>query len=115
MRMVLTKTFSGLTVEEAFRRNTDGPKCPISRAYRGHEFLELCGQAGLTGEFVGGYFQKSEPDWLREHGGAALASPDLADEHKEFLAELETDDRGYPLYHGKHAGIGGVYRLRRSA
>jgi ubiquinone/menaquinone biosynthesis C-methylase UbiE len=112
MRMILEETFAGLTVEEAFRRNTDGPECPISRAYRGGDFLELCRRAGLTGDFVGGYFLKDELDWLRDHGAAALASPSLADEHKEFLAGLELDGRGYPRYRGKHAGIGGVYHLR---
>jgi SAM-dependent methyltransferase len=111
-RMILEDTLAGLPVEEAFRRNTDGPECPVSRAYRARDFLELSRQAGLDGEFVGGYFLKDELDWLGRHREAALASPALADEHKEFLAELETDDRGFPLYRGKHAGIGGVYHLR---
>ncbi len=112
MRMIVEDTFAGLTVEEAFRRNTDGPECPISRAYRGADFLELCRRAGFKGEFGGGYFLKDELDWLRDHGGDALASPELAHEHKEFLAELESDERNFPLYRGKHAGIGGVYHLR---
>ena len=112
MRMILEDTFAGLMVEEAFRRNTDGPECPVSRAYRGREFLELCRGAGFDGEFVGGYFLKDELDWLGRHREAALASPALAGEHKAFLAELEPADRGYPLYRGKHAGIGGVYHLR---
>jgi SAM-dependent methyltransferase len=112
MRMILEDTFAGLTVEEAFRRNTDGPECPISRAYRGADFIELCSRAGLAGEFAGGYFLKDELDWLRDHGADALASPELAHEHKQFLAELEQDERSFPLYRGKHAGIGGVYHLR---
>ena len=112
MRMILEDTFARLPIEEAFRRNTDGPECPISRAYRGGDFLELCRSAGFTGEFVGGYFLKDELDWLRDHAPGALASPALAPEHKEFIAELEKDERGFPLYRGKHAGIGGVYHLR---
>jgi SAM-dependent methyltransferase len=112
MRMIVEGAFADVTVEEAFRRNTDGPECPISRAYRGPDFLALSLQAGLTGEFAGGYFLKDELDWLRDNGDAALASPALADEHKEFLAALETDDQGHPMYRGKHAGIGGVYHLR---
>lgn len=112
VRTILEDTFAGLTVEEAFRRNTDGPECPISRAYRGNDFLPLCHEAGFEGEFAGGYFLKDELDWLRDHRAGALASPELAQEHKEFLAELEQDEQGLPLYRGKHAGIGGVYHLR---
>jgi SAM-dependent methyltransferase len=112
MRMILENTFAGLPVDEAFRRNTDGPRCPISRAYRGGEFLALCKEAGFTGEFSGGYFLKDELDWLRDHGEAALASSALAAEHKEFLAALDEDANGYPTYRGRYAGIGGVYHLR---
>jgi hypothetical protein len=66
----------------------------------------------LIGEFAGGYLLKYELEWLRDHRGAALASTSLGAEHKDFLRELDTDPRGYPMYRGKHAGIGGVYLLR---
>jgi len=112
MRRIVASKFAGLPVEEAFRRNTDGPKCPVSRAYRGSDFLALCEEAGLAGEFAGGYFLKDELDWLNEHREAAVASPRLEAEHREFLAELEQDDAGRPSYRGKPAGIGGVYQLR---
>jgi hypothetical protein len=112
LRMIVEGAFAGLPVDEAFRRNTDGPECPISRAYRGSDFLALCNRAGFSGAFAGGYFLKDELDWLRAHGDAAVASPVLPVEHREFLAELDADDRGYPMYRGKHAGIGGVYRLQ---
>jgi ubiquinone/menaquinone biosynthesis C-methylase UbiE len=112
MRTIVEKRFQGLPVEEAFRRNTDGPKCPVSRAYGAGEFLALCRKAGFNGEFAGGYFLKDELAWLRDHREGALASPELADEHKSFVSELEQDDNGYPTYRGKHAGIGGVYHLR---
>jgi hypothetical protein len=112
MKMILERRYVNMPVEEAFRRNTDGPKCPVSRAYRGDDFLELCRQAGLAGEFLGGYFKKDEFDWLRDHRDAALASTELADEHRRFLAELEQDEHGYPVCRGKTAGIGGVYHLR---
>jgi SAM-dependent methyltransferase len=112
MRMIVEKAFRGLPIEEAFRRNTDGPRCPISRAYRSDDFLALCERAGFAGEFAGGYFLEEELEWLNQHGNAALASPQLAAEHKEFLTELINDEYCYPLYRGKHAGIGGVYHLR---
>ena len=111
MRAIVERAFGDVDVEEAFRRNTDGPACPISRAFRGSEFLDMCAASGLTGKFAGGYFLKDELEWLRDHEEAALRSEELAEEHKEFLRELETDERGYPSYRGKAAGIGGVYRL----
>lgn len=112
MRTIVDGTFRGLPIEEAFRRNTDGPECPISRAYRPADFLSLCRTAGLDGEFAGGYFLRLELDWLRDHQAAALAEPGLADEHKAFLGELGSAENGYPTYRGKYAGIGGVYHLR---
>lgn len=112
MRQCLEGTFAGMSVEEAFRRNTDGEECPISTAYVGGGFLQLCREAGFDGEYLGGYFLKDEPVWLRAHRAAALASPELAREHKAFLEELHEDEEGRPLYREKHAGIGGVYRLR---
>ena len=112
MRMILDGAFSGLSVDEAFRRNTDGPDCPISRAYESRDFLDLARSAGFAGEFRGGYFLKHELDWLREHRDAALVSGELESEHKSFLSELKIDERGYPAYRGAYAGIGGVYALR---
>jgi len=96
-RMVVEGAFPGSDVEEAFRRNTDGPRCPISRAYRSDDFLALCERAGFAGEFAGGYFLEEELEWLNQHGNAALASPQLAAEHKEFLTELINDEYGYPM------------------
>jgi SAM-dependent methyltransferase len=112
MRMILEGAFPDAAVDEAFRRNTDGPDCPVSRAYRPEEFLDLCRTAGFAGEFAGGYLLKNEVDWLRMHRVGALQSAMLGEEHKAFLGALELDPDGYPRYRGRHAGIGGVYRLR---
>jgi hypothetical protein len=98
-------------VEEAFARNTDGPDCPISRCYRGEEFLALCERAGLTGEFVGGYLSRVELQSLRRSWTRAIVDERLGAEHRAFLRELTYDLSGYPLHGGRHAGIGGTYRL----
>jgi ubiquinone/menaquinone biosynthesis C-methylase UbiE len=113
VKMELEGAFSGLTVREAFARNTDGEECPIARCYTPAEFGSLCEEAGFAWEFLGGYPARFELELLREHQAAAIASPLLAEEHRDFLRELESDERGYPLYHGAHAGVGGVYHLRR--
>ena len=46
-RMIVDDAFPGLDVDDAFTRNTDGPDCPISRGYRGPDFLALCEEAGF--------------------------------------------------------------------
>ena len=112
IRMIVERAFAGASVEQAFQANTDGAECPISRAYPPAEFLALCRAAGFAATYSGGYFHKKEPVWLREHGEAALASTELAEEHKRFIRELTWDRSGMPLFGGKHCGIGGVYHLR---
>lgn len=112
VKMVREGAFAGLSVREAFGRNTDGDDCPIARCYRPDEFGRLCEEAGFSWEFAGGYPARYELDLLAKHRDAAIASSELAEEHRRFLRELERDEHGYPLYRGKHAGVGGVYHLK---
>jgi ubiquinone/menaquinone biosynthesis C-methylase UbiE len=112
MRVILEGVAPGKSIEEAFRASTDGPECPISRAYRPAEFAELCRIAGFDTSYAGGYFNRKELDWLRKHRKGALRSDQLSQEHKRFLRELSSDAHGMPLHQGKHCGIGGVYHLR---
>jgi ubiquinone/menaquinone biosynthesis C-methylase UbiE len=113
LKMVVEGQFQGLTVEQAFRRNTDGEECPISRCYTEAAFIAMCARAGFQATFRGGYLSKDELRWLGKFKDQAIADPRLAAEHRDFLRELTTDANGYPLYRGKHAGIGAVYWLKR--
>lgn len=110
-RVILENAFPGLTSEEAFARNVDGEDCPVARCYAPEEFLALCRGAGFEVEYVGGYLSETELEALRTHRLAALADSRLPAAHRRFLSELEFDARGFPLYRGHHAGIGGVYRI----
>ena len=112
MRMVVEGAFPGKSIDDAFRASTDGPECPVSRAYRPAEFVDLCRTAGFDATFRGGYFNRHELDWLRKHRKGALRSPNLAKEHKRFLRELTADEDRRPLYRGMYCGIGAVYHLR---
>jgi len=112
LRMIREGAFAGLSVEEAFTRNTDGDACPIARCYRPAEFAAVAAEAGFSTDYRGGYFAREELDWLRRHREEALVSPDLAEEHKAFLRALEPDEQGYPKFAGRYAGIGGVHELR---
>ena len=112
-RMIVDGTLAGLDIAEAFRRNTDGPECPISVAYRGEEFVALCRGTGFEAEFVGGYLSRHELERLDASWAAAIADDRLAAEHRTFLRELTYDVGGRPMHHRVHAGIGGAYRLRK--
>lgn len=114
-RMICEGTFGGLDVEEAFARNTDGAECPISRCYRGEEFVAVCEAAGFDARFAGGYLSRRELRSLDESWAAALADGRLGGDHREFLRALTFDGSGLPMYRGFHAGIGGVYHLRKAA
>jgi len=109
---VLEGAFPGLDIYEAFARNTDGPDCPISRSYEPDAFLAMCDGAGLQAEYVGGYLSRHELSCLKRSWVAAIADERLAPEHRDFLRSLAFDFQGYPVYNGRHAGIGGTYRLR---
>jgi ubiquinone/menaquinone biosynthesis C-methylase UbiE len=111
IKMIVQNAFPGMDMDAAFSQNTDGENCPISRCYSSEEFLALCKSAGFEAEFVGGYLSLHELNCLQEFGEKALQDSRLADEHKEFIRNLEYDDRNYPIYKGKYAGIGGVYQL----
>ncbi len=113
MRMIVDGLFPGSTVEEAFRRSTDGEDCPISIAYSPERFVACLADANLDGKFIGGYLSTFELKCWREHGQAAINDDRLGDEHRTFLTELVFGADGFPTWHGKHAGIGGSYRFAK--
>ena len=113
-KMIIQNAFPGLTLEEAFAKNTDGEDCPISKCYSPETFIDMCNKANFQAEFVGGYLSSHELDLLKELGERAVADERLGEEHKKFLLSLAYDQLGYPIYKEKHAGIGGVYRLYKN-
>ena len=112
-QLIVNNAFPGLTVDQAFTKSTDGPECPVSDAWAPQRGLDLIKAAGLKGTFRGGYVNTMELDWLKKFRQGALKEPRLANEHREFIAELELDERGYPMWRGKYAGIGGVYTISK--
>lgn len=112
-RMIVQGAFKGLSVEEAFGRNTDGENCPIARCYSADEFIASCREAGFDCEYAGGYLSDTELSSYKKYGKKALADKRLNDEHKEFIAALTFDAEGLPRFRHHYAGIGGVYWLRK--
>jgi ubiquinone/menaquinone biosynthesis C-methylase UbiE len=113
-RMIVQNAFPGANLEEAFTHSTDGEDCPISRYYHSPDFVALCSQAGFETQYLGGYLSLFEIDKYKLLAVAALDDPRLAQKHKHFLYNLTWDDQKLPLFEGKHAGIGGVYELRKA-
>ncbi len=109
--MILQGRYGDLTVEEAFEHTTDGPDCPIARCYAADDFIALCAEAGFDAEFLGGYPSRHELELLDRYGDEAIADERLDERHRSFLRELERDGDGYPMWRGKHAGVGGSYVL----
>lgn len=104
--------FIGNDVDEVFKRSTDGINCPISKAYKAHEFIEICDNVGFKTEFVGGYISPADTaKYLNEYKHRILTEPKLNDEHKEFVRLVRIGSDGYPTYNKKYCGIGGVYKL----
>jgi ubiquinone/menaquinone biosynthesis C-methylase UbiE len=115
VQMIVNNAFPGLTVDQAFTKSTDGVDCPISDAWDPQRVLDMITSAGLEGTFRGGYLSVDELNWLKEYGAAANDDPRLAEEHRRFVAELERDGHGLPMWRGKYAGIGGVYTIRKAS
>lgn len=114
-QMILRERFQGMDLYEAFAKTTDTEECPISRCYKPEEFLCLCKDAGFNAVYAGGYLSKMELRLLKKYLQSAIRDERLADEHKQFLESLTLDEHGLPQYQGKHAGIGGVYRLNKES
>jgi SAM-dependent methyltransferase len=52
-KMIINNEFSGLSLDGAFLRSTDGPNCPISRCYRPAEWIALRNEPGFDAELRG--------------------------------------------------------------
>jgi SAM-dependent methyltransferase len=117
-KLVLQNAFPGKNVYEIFHRTVDVEadgtgNCPIARCHGWEEFSGICEKSGFHAEYVGGYLSEVELNSMKKCFRQAIDDERLPAEHRRFLASLVMDENGYPMYQGKHAGIGGVYRLLR--
>jgi SAM-dependent methyltransferase len=111
--MIVDGKYAGMDIKDAFSRSTDGEECPLSMCYKHEEFTALCRGAGFEADYIGGYFNRYELQLFKTLAGKAKIDERMAQEHREFLRSLKCDAHGYPLYEGKHAGIGGVYKIHK--
>jgi ubiquinone/menaquinone biosynthesis C-methylase UbiE len=96
--------YGGLSPRQAFRHCTDGEECPISNCYTAEEFVALAERAGMRGiKFIGAGVVFNEMQWVQSRF-EAVASQQLAQEHRQFLRNLTFDEYGLPYSNGRAAG-----------
>lgn len=101
-----------MTLEERFRRSTDGITCAKAECYTPDEFINMCKSAGFQKVvYRGGYPDQMELDMAKKYIDVAIHDERLEEEHKDFLRDVKFDEDGYPFYRGKLCCIGGVYLL----
>lgn len=108
--IIVQKKFPGFNILQVFTKSTDGINCPISRCYKEEEFVILGKKAGFKCEFKGGYLSGTELNCIKKYFKQALNDKCLGKEHRDFLKKLNWKEN-LPLYEGKYAGIGGVYKF----
>jgi ubiquinone/menaquinone biosynthesis C-methylase UbiE len=100
--------FSGLSHEDAFQRSTDGPNCPISRAYSKEGFQSLVEPFGFRLIAYDSAVAAWEMIQLPKRH-AAILDPRLPSESRGFLTALRFDEFGLPVSDGYRAGVDGCY------
>jgi len=74
--------------DEAFRVSTDGPNCPISKAYTYQEFKKIATKSKFTTDLIGVSGSKHEEMILKKHLNAAISDNRLALAHRDFLKNI---------------------------
>lgn len=110
---ILKRKYAGMTTDQAFALTTDTEQCPLARCYSPEEFGGMCEKAGFQCEYLGGYFSLLELDMFRMYIKQAISDNRLGEDHRLFLDALCVADEKYPLFDGKYAGVGGVFKLSK--
>jgi ubiquinone/menaquinone biosynthesis C-methylase UbiE len=115
VRQILWRVSPDASLEEAFRRSTDGPGCPYSKFYNVKEFCELAERAGFVARTLGAAASVDELKYLQEYRWQAVGDRRLGQEHRTFLRGLTFDTHGLPRHDGLIGGIDGFYELNLAA
>jgi len=113
VRRILQGIDAAISMEDAFRRSTDGEDCPISRAYRWEEFDRILGAQGFEATLRGVAISLWELDLLPKRF-EAMMSEKLPVDSRDFLGGITFDARGLPSVNGIGCGIDLVVEARKS-
>lgn len=109
---IIKGLFDDLSPDEAFSRTTDGYNCPIADCYSPDTFVEMCETAGFSARFDDAAVSLLEMRLLPRLWDA-LGDKRLPLETRRFLEEIRFNDRGFPLFNNKVAGLNAFYELTK--
>jgi ubiquinone/menaquinone biosynthesis C-methylase UbiE len=109
---ILEKKYDSLSLEESFKRSTDGQNCPISRYYTPEQFITLGENAKFDATYLGAAVSLDEMNCL-QHLYNAILSKELPKEHRAFLRKLSYDNFKRPIHNGHVAGIDAVFKFTK--
>lgn len=104
--------YRDLNLEEAFRRTTDGPHCPISRCYEPSEFVEFVKKFDFIGRFKGSSISLRELVLLPKRF-EAIRNRKLNREHRDFLSAITLDVKGHPIVADHVTGINACFEFTK--
>lgn len=104
--------FRRSSLDDAFRRTTDGKHCPIARYYTPGDIFAVVKEQGFRVDLMGCAISVWEMMQLGQRF-EAIQSSRLAKTHREFLTSLEFNKKGIPTFHGIVAGLDACYLLQK--
>lgn len=106
---VIPKKFNA---DEAFRVSTDGPNCPISRAYTLNSFQDIAIKSNFSTELIGISGSIHEEQILEKYLSMAIADERLSIKHRNFLKNANIN-LTRPNFKGSYPGINLILKLKK--
>lgn len=100
--MILANQFPGQDIESVFARCTDGPECPVARAFDPGQFQAMCERAGFSANFLGGHLSPIDNrEFLAKYADQALQDPPSGSGAQGFPAGADHRSAGIPALQGQ--------------
>ena len=104
------KLWKNKSLENIFKKTTDGFRCPVAKCYTSFEFISLCKENGFNCSLIGvstSLFEMRRINLIWE----ALQNKNLNNESRNFLRKIEFASNGEPMFNKQVAGINSYYKL----
>jgi len=104
------KLWKNESLENIFKKTTDGFRCPVAKCYTSLEFIGLCKENGFNCSLIGvstSLFEMRRVNLIWE----ALQNKNLNNESRNFLRKIEFASNGEPMFNEQVAGINSYYKL----
>ena len=104
------KLWKNQSLENIFKKTTDGFRCPVANCYTSLEFIDLCKENGFNCRLIGvstSLLEMSKINLIWE----ALQNKNLNNESRNFLRKIKFASNGEPIFNKQIAGINSYYKL----